>query len=159
MTRHMTATILLLAVAALPGLATEACAQKGLHVNGIYEGEVVERSCMIENQIRGQQLEQYKLHLFRSIKFKATEEERAETERRVEADMQHAQDLEMERSGRLNYAMMTLPPAAGGKAPQQGERRYLCYQCVPMRSGYAITLVFMQGHATLKEMRAMFKKK
>lgn len=151
----MTRILLLLTV--LLSLATEACAQQGLNVDHVYEGNVVKKSCMVENIIKGKQLACYKLHFFRSIKFKATEKQRAEIERCVDADMRYAQDLEMERGTRLNYAMMTLKPM-GEKAPKEGELWYLCYQCVPVKGVYAITLVFMQGHATLNEMRVNFKK-
>ena len=81
----------------------------------------------------------------------------------VVADMKQAEDLEMERKGDshdswLYYAMMTLPPL--GKSSGNGIRHwYLCYQCVPTKNAFLITLVFMEGNATMKEMRRAFNKK
>lgn len=138
----------------------EAGAQKGLRVNDIFEGDVVEKNNMVVNIIKGGQLAPYKLRYFRSLKFKASEEERRKIEERVAADMQRAEDLEMERKGDardswLYYAMMTLPPQGKSSA----RHSYLCYQCVPANSVFYITLVYMEGSATLEEMRRVFKGK
>ena len=139
-------------------------AQKGLHVAEIFDGDIVAKTYMVENMLKGEQLSRYKLTFFRSIKFKASVEERHKIEALVNEDIRHAIDLEQERKwdGRkdsragLNYAVMTLPPQ---DARDRKSRRYLCYQCLPLRGEYAITLIYMQGHATLDELRKMFKKK
>lgn len=152
-------SILILTFSCLP-----VAAQKGLNVEEIFDGDIVAKTYMVENFIKGEQLSRYKLTFFRSIKFKATAEERSKIEARVNEDIKHAIDLEQERRGgdqkagepaTLSYAMMTLPANNNEKS----KRNYLCYQCSPMRNGYAITLVFMQGYATINELRKMFKKK
>jgi len=148
-----------------------AMAQKGLHVNEVFDGDIVEKTYMVENLIKGEQLSSYKLTYFRSIKFKATPEERKKIEKMVNEDIKNSLDLEQERQGSqeqglaqtlttapLSYAMMTLPPD-GKFDPNSPNRWYLCYQCTPFKKNeYAITLVFMKGHATVKELRKMFKK-
>jgi len=131
----------------------------------------VAKTYMVENMIKGEQLNPYKLTYFRSIKFKATPEERKKIEKLVNEDIKNSLDLEQERQGSqeqglaqnlttapLSYAMMTLPPD-GKFDPNSPNRWYLCYQCTPFKKNeYAITLVFMKGHATVKELRKMFKK-
>ena len=152
--------IFLLAIMLLS--AQQAGAQKGLRVNDVFDGDVVAKDNMVVNIIKGERLAPYKLRYFRSLKFKCSEEERRRIEERVVADMKQAEDLEMERKGDshdswLYYAMMTLPPL--GKSSGNGIRQwYLCYQCVPAKNAFLITLVFMEGNATMKEMRRAFNK-
>lgn len=150
-------------------------AQKGLHVEDIFDGDIVKKTYMIENIIKGEQLSTYKLTFFRSIKFKASEEERQKIEALVNEDIKNSLDLEQERQGDyeklmkgnmshylqspLNYAVMTLPPDGKWDPNKPNKLWYLCYQCTPVRDGdYAITLVFMKGNASLSELRKMFKK-
>lgn len=166
--RHLLLSILFL-LTILP-----AKAQKGLYVNEIFEGDIVKKTYMVDNLIKGEQLKPYKLTYFRSIKFKASEEERRKIEELVNKDIKKAIDLEQERQGEndkvkedgkihvlqspLSYAMMTLEPSEKAK-PDGSSRWYLCYQCTPFKTNeYAITMVFMKGNATIKELRKMFKK-
>lgn len=146
-------------------------AQKNLHVNEVFDGDIIKKTYMVENLIKGESLESYKLTFFRSIKFKATAEERAKIEKLVSEDIKNSLDLEMERQGGeksdnqasplsppYRYVMMTLPPD-GKFDPNSPNRWYLCYQCTPFKTNeFAITLVFMKGHATVKELRKTFKK-
>lgn len=155
--------ILFTLIAMLFPLATKA--QKGLHVADIFDGDIVSKTYMVENIIRGEQLSRYKLSYFRSIKFKATAEERRRIEALVNEDIRQSASLEQERQGipaqkdgtvPITYAMMTFPLSQEGDAKQ---RRFLCYQCSPVRQEFAVTLVYMQGQATLDELRKIFKKK
>lgn len=164
--RHLLFTALVL-LSALPSIA-----QKGLHVSEIFDGDVVAKTYMVDNLVKGEQLKPYKLTFFRSIKFKATAEERTKIEKLVSEDIKNSLDLELERQEEkegdkqttpltppYRYAMMTLPPD-GKFDPNSRNRWYLCYQCTPFKQNeYAITLVFMKGHATVAELRKMFKKK
>lgn len=164
--KHTLYIILALLCMALPSKA-----QKGLHVNEIFEGDIVEKTYMVDNLIKGEQLKPYKLTFFRSLKFKASAEGRAKIEKLVSEDIKNSLDLELERqrgkesdknatplSPPFSYVMMTLPPD-GKFDPNSPNRWYLCYQCTPYKKNeYAITLVFMKGHATVKELRKMFKK-
>lgn len=163
--RHLLLSILFL-LTILP-----AKAQKGLYVNEIFEGDIVKKTYMVDNLIKGEQLKPYKLTFFRSLKFKASAEGRAKIEKLVSEDIKNSLDLELERqrgkesdknatplSPPFSYVMMTLPPD-GKFDPNSPNRWYLCYQCTPYKKNeYAITLVFMKGHATVKELRKMFKK-
>lgn len=167
--RHLIILLALPLLAALP-----ASAQKGLHVNEIFDGDVVRKTYMVENLIKGEQLKPYKLTFFRSIKFKATAEERRKIEALVNEDIKNSLDLEQERQGEadkirkgdvthalqapLNYAMMTLPPDGKWDPNRPNNLWYLCYQCTPVRNEYAITLVFMKGNASIKELEKMFRK-
>lgn len=163
--KHIVFTILFL-LALLPLKA-----QKGLHVNDIFDGDIVKKTYMVDNLIKGEQLKPYKLTYFRSIKFKASAEERSKIEKLVGEDIKNSLDLELERQGDkdsdkrseplsppYHYVMMTLPPD-GKFDPNSPNRWYLCYQCTPYKnSEFAITLVFMKGYATVPELRKMFKK-
>lgn len=155
-------------IIALLATVLTASAQKGLHVNEVFDGDIVEKTYMVENIVKGQQLQRYGLSYFRSIKFKASEDERQKIERLVELDMKNSFDLEQERkvasAGKnqkvsLVYAIMTLPPE--GQGHTYGPNHwYLCYQCAPYKKQeYAITLVFMEGTASIEKLRTMFNQK
>ncbi len=139
------------------------CAQKGLHVNEIFEN--VKKNEVVQTIVKGRQLAKYKLTYFRSIKFKANEEEHKHIEELVREDMENSCDLEMgihdNLNGALDYAIMILPPEIGDNAStnRQEDQYYLCYQCVKKdEHSYAITLVFMKGTATMKELSKTFKR-
>ena len=139
------------------------CAQKGLHTNEVFEN--VKKNEVVQTIVKGRQLSKYKLTYFRSIKFKASEEEHKHIEELVREDMENACDLEMgihdNLNGALDYAIMILPPEIADKTSTNGheELYYLCYQCVKKDElSYAITLVFMKGTATMKELSKTFKR-
>ena len=82
--------------------------------------------------------------------------------------MKNSFDLEQERNmtsaGKkqqvsLVYAIMTLPPEGQGRT-YGPSHWYLCYQCAPYKKQeYAVTLVFMEGTASIDKLRSMFNQK
>lgn len=140
-------------------------AQKGLSVNDIFDGDVVEKQYMTQSQVRGSQIADYGLTLFRSIKFKATDSERKIIERAVKEDIKASLDLEMGsyNGDYLHHCIMTLHEYGAPRdrvVTEHMHKRYICYQCTRMKNGqYAVTLVYMEGTASLKELRKLFNKK
>lgn len=133
---------------ALATLAT-AQAQKGLHTNALFEGQIVPRERMVETFVKGRKLAPYRLSTFRSLRLPVSDAELLRIERLVRTDAATARDKETElHGGRLIYALLRLVP--------QGEtQRYLCFQ---RTSQGAVTVVYLEGTATLQELKNMFKK-
>ncbi|MBQ6965003.1 MAG: hypothetical protein IJP82_04855 [Bacteroidaceae bacterium] len=138
-------------------------AQKWLSISDIFEGKVIDKSRITETLIKGEQLEPYHLTSFHSVKFNATEKERDDIEKAFYTDMtQHAAknssgkpNSEMEnRGGHLYYAIAEVKPDS------PFDRRYICYQCSKgAHATFGITLVCLEGHVSLQDLRKMFKKK
>ena len=138
-------------------------AQKGLNINDIFEGKVIDKSRITETLIRGEQLEAYHLTAFHSVKFNATEKERNVVEKAFYADMAQndirkekgKENSEMEnRGGHLYYAIVEVKPYS------PFDRRYICSQCSTETHGaFGITVVCLEGQVSLQDLRRMFKKK
>ena len=63
-------------------------------------------------------------------------------------------NLELEyRDGHLYYAIVQIADT------KKGLHRYICYQCRQETGGNSITLVYMEGKASLADLRKTFKKK
>mgnify|MGYP006873053893 CR=1 FL=1 len=152
-------TLLILCIIATAGIH----AQSRVSISDIFEGKVIDKSRITETLIRGEQLEPYHLTSFHSVKFNASEKEREEVEKAFCADMtQYAAksnsgkpNSEMEnRGGHLYYAIAEVKPES------PFDRRYICYQCSTGAHGtFGITLVCLEGHVSLQDLRKMFKKK
>lgn len=135
-------------------------AQSGLYINDVFEGKDISKKEMVETLIRGDQLSQYLLTVFHSVKFTATEQQRDAVEKKFKMDMEHntkksgnKQNCEMEiRGGHLFYAIVEVNS-------RSDERRYISYQCsattAPNR--YNITLVYIEGYCDLKKLKKIFK--
>ena len=145
--------ILLLAFAIPFSLAL--WAQKGLHVAQLFDGRYHKRKDATEVLMKGRQLSVYKLTLFRSITLGPQSSNAAAIEPLVKADGRSAIDKEVTtRGGRLAVAFYQLPSV--GKT-----RRYLYYSNTGAASGSAssqISLIYMEGTATLDELKRSFKK-
>ncbi|MBR1668594.1 MAG: hypothetical protein IJ693_09995 [Bacteroidaceae bacterium] len=138
-------------------------AQRGLNINALFEGKVIDKSRLTETLVRGEQLEAYHLTAFHSIKFTASEKERDLAEKAFYADMTQNDikkdkgtlNSEMEnQGGHLYYAIIEVKPDT------PFDRRYICYQCSEGTHGtYNITLVCLEGKVSLQDLRRMFKKK
>ena len=134
-----------------------ALSQEGLGVEDVFEGRVVPGSRIEETMVRGEALHKYRLETFRSVKMEVDSLERHRIETLVLSDgkeaMEHQDEAEYERrGGHLTYCILALPP--------KRLRRYLCYQCyAPRPSTFVITLVYIEGRATLSELRRTFKVK
>lgn len=143
----------------LAGVALHVAAQKGLRINEVFEGKVVDRGCMQESLIKGEDLAPYKLRVLHTVRFAATYAERDDTEGLFMEDMKgrlsdETDNMEMERHGEhLYYAIVQIADTP------KGLHRYICYQCKEKGSRIDITLAYMEGRATLADLRATFKKK
>lgn len=132
-------------------------AQEGLHVKDVFEGNIVGKEQLKETFIKGEMLASYRLSLLRTIKFTATEEQRKKIEQLVEKDIEgvlksHSDNCEMERrNNHLYYAIVQLPD-------QNARHRYLCFQGKKNGEQTAITLVYMEGSASLTDLKKTFKK-
>lgn len=135
----------LFALFLLLGVGGVAMAQRALHVERLFAGQVVPRQKMVETIVKGERLKTYRLTLFRSLRFTATDSERQQVERLVRSDAKMATDKEIEmRNGELQYALCQLPATS--------RQRYLCYQ----RNGNSLLIVYLEGAATLSELKNMF---
>ena len=151
--KHLLATLLLL----VPTL--HLAAQKGLHINEVFEGKVIPREALQESYIKGEGLQQYKLKVLRTAKFTATSQQRDDVEARFEADTKtllsdSGENRELERlGGHLYYAIVQIADTP------RGQHLYLCYQCHQGQGTYHITLAYIEGKASLADLRKTFKKK
>lgn len=142
-----------------------AFAQEGLRINEVFEGEVVFKHDMQESLIKGESLAPYKLKVLHTAKFTTFDPIREEVEERFREDMknhiyENEEDMELEsRNGHLYYAIVQLTNT------KKGSHRYICYQCKEVKkdgselSDYNITLAYMEGSASLADLRKTFKKK
>ena len=138
-------------------------AQKELSIDNIFEGKGIDKSRVTETIIRGDQLKPYHLTSFHSVKFNATESERDEVEKQFYIYINHNElrnndgktNSEMEiRGGHLYYGISEV------KSGSPFDRRYICYQCGSSTHGFfSLTLVILEGHVSLQDLRKMFKKK
>ena len=143
----------------LLGISLCASAQKGLCINKVFEGRLVEKELMQESLVKGENLVPYKLKVLHTVKFTANEKERAEVDSLFCEDMKERisdddSNMELEsRDGFIYYAIVELTDI------KEGLHRYICYQCKGKSKYYDLTLVYMEGEATLSDLRKTFKKK
>lgn len=136
---------------------TMALAQKNLFVTPIFEGEIIPKNRMVETFVKGETLEKYNLSLFHSIKMNVTNDERLRIWECLSKQINRVENNDMEygnENGMLAYCILHLPHEVAR------DERYLCYQCyAASRGGYNITMVYIEGEASMKELKRMFKKK
>lgn len=128
-------------------------AQEGLQVAQLFDGRFAHRKDAVEVLVKGRKLKPYKLTLFRSLTFRADSAEQRRVEQWVEADAARATDRESGTvGGRLYYGFFRLPGT-------ESSSRYLFFKnAARTSSGRAeITLVYMEGEATLEELKRMFE--
>lgn len=143
----------------LLGITLCANSQEGLRINEVFEGKVVTKQFIQESLVKGDNLAPYNLKVLHTAKCIANAKERITMEQLFEEDMKERisdddGNMEMEsRDGHLYYAIVQL------KDNTRGTHRYICYQCRDRSSHYDITLVYMEGKASLADLRKTFKKK
>jgi len=141
------------------GITLCATAQEGLRINEVFGGHVVSKQFIQESLVKGDNLAPYNLKVLHTAKCVANNKERTTIEQLFEEDMKERisddnSNMEMEsRDGHLYYAIVQLKNGA------RGTHRYICYQCRDRSSHYDITLVYMEGKASLADLRRTFKKK
>ena len=153
MNRTITTIVVMMCVALC------AFAQKGLCINDVFEGKVVLKNQMQESLIKGENLASYKLKVLHTARFTTHNNNREEVEKLFYEDMKSRlsdddENMEMEsRNGHLYYAIVQLTDS------EKGAHRFICYQCKDNDRRYDITLVYMEGSASLADLRKTFKKK
>ncbi|MCR5352233.1 MAG: DUF6108 family protein [Bacteroidales bacterium] len=129
-----------------------AFAQRGLNSNAIFRGQVIPSTHMVKTEVRGSSMTTYKLDFYRSVRFRIDEKTALEVAALVKADADAAVSAETEMTGDLlTYALVQ--PAQRGKV-----HRYLCYQARPEGPAWVITILYLEGSATLEDLRSMFDK-
>ena len=130
-----------------------AFAQKGLNCYPVFQGKVIPERQMIMTEVRGDGMATYKLSYYRSVRFQVDTLTARKVAAMVEADAHAAVSAETEKTGELlTYGLVQLKPLGI-------TRRYLCYQARPTEyHGWVITIIYLEGSATLQDLRSMFEK-
>ena len=116
-----------------------ALAQKGLHANAAFTGQIVPQDQTVEVKVRGRALSAYRLTFYHSVRFKANAQQKSTMDNLVEKDKaQHTSSL-----------ILCLPP-------QGRTHRYLCYLTNGSKGHWAITVVYMEGSvSSIDELRKL----
>jgi hypothetical protein len=128
-------------------------AQTGLNVNRLFDGRYRGQKNAIEVLVKGKKLQPYKLTLFRSLTLKDAGAQIGEMEQLVRLDGAKAVDKETGLIGQhLYYGFYRF-------AATKGKYRYLFFRNNTLRNPQSpeATVVYMEGYATLAEMKSMFK--
>ena len=139
-------------------VALSSWAQEGLAIKEIFDGKMIRKEQIQETYIKGELLKEYKLNTLRTIKFTASETEREKAEAIFMKDLENNRLTESEscklevRNNHLYYAIVQLSDT--GK-----QHRYICFQGKKTGQDYAITLVYIEGMATLTELEHTLKRK
>jgi len=143
---------ILICILALLFMAGTASAQKGLHCYPVFRGKVVPSRHMIVTEVRGGHMATYKLDYYRSVVFQVDEKTAQQVAGLVQADAAEALSAETETvDDLLTYALIELKPL-------EKMRRYICYQVKPSGPAKVITLLYLEGVATLEDLHTMFEK-
>ena len=143
---------LLICIMALLMFSGAAFAQRGLNCYPVFRGKIVPAKRMIVTEARGESMATYKLDYYHSVQFQVDEETAKKVAELIQADAADAQSAQTEMTGELlTYALIQPTPFAR-------VRRYLCYQARPVGAAWIITILYLEGSATLDDLRSMFEK-
>ena len=143
-------TIIILMLA----FVVEAQSQTNLQIAELFNGSYKRQDNAIEVVVKGNQLERYKLEVFRSLTIKNDPKDFERIKKLVEQDEKNAISKETGRIGeRLYYAFYCF-------SPQKGRFRYIFYRNSSLRKTESneLTLIYMEGNVTMDELKVMFKK-
>lgn len=133
-------------------LAATASAQRGLKCNPVFVGKVVPRKQMVVTEVYGSSMAAYNLEYYRGVSFQVDEALAQKVAALVEQDAKEAAVKETEKVGEfLTYALVQ--PNSSGRM-----NRYLCYQARRIGETWKITLLYLEGVATLDDLKKMFDK-
>ena len=141
-------TIIILMLA----FVVEAQSQTNLQIAELFNGSYKRKNNAIEVVVKGNQLERYKLEVFRSLTIKNDPKDFERIEKLVEQDEKHAISKETGHIGeRLYYAFYCF-------SPQKGRFRYIFYRNSSLRKTESneLTLIYMEGNVTMDELKVMF---
>lgn len=136
----------------LLGLATLiARAQQDLNVSPVFQGKIVPHEEMVDVRAKGRAISKYRLDYYHSIRFKASEQQRAMVSELVEKDRKNAVGVEQKTKKDNQSLILALP--------QQGtQHKYLCYLTQQKGHTLVITLVYMGGKvASITELRKLIQ--
>jgi hypothetical protein len=126
-----------------------ALAQKGLHANAAFTGQIVPQDQTVEVKVRGRALSAYRLTFYHSVRFKANAQQKSTMDNLVEKDKAQAIGTELRRKGHTSSLILCLPP-------QGRTHRYLCYLTNGSKGHWAITVVYMEGSvSSIDELRKL----
>ena len=132
--------------------AGAAFAQRDLACYPVFQGKIVPGKQMVVTEVRGGNLVPYKLDYYRGVSFQVDAEMAVKVARLVDSDALDAKSAETERIGEfLTYAL--LEPQSSGSM-----NRYLCYQARRVGDKWKVTLLYLEGPATLEDLRSVFDK-
>ena len=135
-------------------LVMEGQSQTGLQIAELFNGQYKRKDNAIEVVVKGNQLERYKLKVFRSLTVKNDPKDFERIEKLVEQDEKNAISKEPGRIGeRLYYAFYCFPS-------EKEHYRYIFYRNSSLRKTESneLTLIYMEGNVTMDELKIMFKK-
>ncbi len=128
-----------------------ALAQKGLHANVAFTGQIVPQDQTVEVKVRGRALSAYRLTFYHSVRFKANDQQKTTMDHLVTQDKAQATGTELRRKGHTSSLILCLPP-------QGRTHRYLCYLTNGCKGHWSITLVYMEGSvSSIDELRKLIK--
>jgi hypothetical protein len=126
-----------------------ALAQKGLHANAAFTGQIVPQDQTVEVKVRGRALSAYRLTFYHSVRFNANAQQKNTMDNLVEKDKAQATSTELRRKGHTSSLILCLPP-------QGRTHRYLCYLTNGSKGHWSITLVYMEGSvSSIDELRKL----
>lgn len=126
-----------------------ALAQKGLHANAAFTGQIVPQDQTVEVKVRGRALSVYRLTFYHSVRFNANAQQKNTMDNLVEKDKAQATGTELRRKGHTSSLILCLPP-------QGRTHRYLCYLTNGSKGHWSITLVYMEGSvSSIDELRKL----
>ena len=143
-----------LIVVLMLGWVMEAKSQEGLQIAELFNGQYKRKDNAIEVVVKGNQLERYKLEVFRSLTIKNDPKDFERIEKLVKQDEKHAISKETGHIGeRLYYAFYCFPP-------EKERFRYIFYRNSSLRKTESneLTLIYIEGNVTMDELKDMFKK-
>lgn len=133
-------------------LSFSALAQRDLRCYPVFQGKVVPGKQMVVTEVRGSSMATYKLDYYRGVSFQVETDLAGKVAALVWEDAADAAVKETEKVGdMLTYALVQ--PASTGKI-----NSYLCYQARPIGDKWKVTLLYLEGEATLEDLRSMFDK-
>ena len=142
----------LLCIAVLILAASIASAQRGLNSYPVFRGKVVPKEQMVTTEVRGWGMATYKLDYYRGVHFETDTPTAIRVAGLVGADAKASVSSETESVGDiLTYALIQPKPA--GRI-----NRYLCYQARRNGTSWSITILYLEGVATLEDLKSMFGK-
>lgn len=128
-----------------------AYAQKGLQIDSLFNGKLVNVSTMTESIVSGKKLNPYNLDYFRSVRFVADDGKIAKVATLIRNDSMIAEEKDMEsEGGRLVYALLKFPR-------KMDKNRYVGYQVKRIGGSDYVTVVYMEGAATVEDLKVIFK--